>query len=907
MPPSKKRSMLTCSKYRALKSQRLDKPELGLVNSTCSSVSVAHVHSIDDASPPLPPKSFPSIKLYSIVAPSKGFDLSIIRSDSFDPSSYKQNIASIISRASQFSFIDFVPESISPRSNDRTSDHCLNTRVGVSMNQQSTITSFLSSPHCSSTSIDPRFTVSTSSLLIDKSRCLVEDFMLLPKDKPVIILLPKLAESRRKFISNITRFPVTQFGTVRSTKYYVIKGFVKSNVKYDACKDSLLTVSEVKSAFSLKRNNGYGVTIQVSEDCVTIPRNNVSKNDTMLIKWIDVLNGGKTGIQVWSKLAKFRDFSSVLNSHCSIRDESNSHLAILTFIHQELWSDKYALMFLLSRYYMVLNKKRREQSIKLNKGSKEIGTQYKPNISDFNANSVNSLIEKTFLKCIKECYTDFTEINSLILSTSDISMLVNEYKLKLPEHYLIMKNIFGYDKKEKMERNNHLVRRGYYDRVCFYQYLVQSRVRWNHTFTYWGIINTCSVYGKNGGKSLSQAGTFFGNCVSMQTLMNKTKEWRDDMSNAIFKKLETESKLVCCLDNNQKGHNLKYQRFGKSNKYVKVTGTVLIKYNHCLPECFDIIQKMKLTYTKQMVPSPFLMPHFEQLYDESEVMSARDIIQCILEITKVPKNLRKLSIYPSTEEENVDFSGKRVEAYVHIAKTVITIDLVRTVCAGVFTKTGQQTKFVKYTPTQWKTDGFINIFKYMKEMKNIILNKKTSIFQHKTVQQWNPDSKYIFKSIVPKVFMYDEMTTDGYGMCIVELMSLHGILTKTTSNPNNKRWQLTSNWQEKTMLICLDGLSLDRHRGFKTKLCKMNMKFTDTFEQTLQFQKALTRVMAVSGPLHMAFHMLQVIFDVYRHLLSNIQLCLGWKKINMSKVSQNYRVCLALTEILYEEIFVFSL
>ena len=70
----------------------------------------------------------------------------------------------------------------------------------------------------------------------------------------------------------------------------------------------------------------------------------------------------------------------------------------------------------------------------------------------------------------------------------------------------------------------------------------------------------------------------------------------------------------------------------------------------------------------------------------------------------------------------------------------------------------------------------------------------SNLFQHtKTIQEWNINSKYLFKSIIPRVFLYDEMTTDGYGMCVIELMTLHGILLKTNNN-NNTRWTLADKW-----------------------------------------------------------------------------------------------------------------
>ena len=105
-----------------------------------------------------------------------------------------------------------------------------------------------------------------------------------------------------------------------------------------------------------------------------------------------------------------------------------------------------------------MNKKRREQLKKESDSNGYLGVQYKPNISDFNATAINKSIENTFLKSIQECYTDFTAINTPILSRDDIDKLVNAYKESLPEHYLIMKHMFGFNKKERWEKNKHLVR-----------------------------------------------------------------------------------------------------------------------------------------------------------------------------------------------------------------------------------------------------------------------------------------------------------------------------------------------------------------------------------------------------------------------------------------------------------------
>ena len=107
------------------------------------------------------------------------------------------------------------------------------------------------------------------------------------------------------------------------------------------------------------------------------------------------------------------------------------------------------------------------------------------------------------------------------------------------------------------------------------------------------------------------------------------------------------------------------------------------------------------------------------------------------------------------------------------------------------------------------------------------------------------------------------------------------------------------------MYLCLDGLSLDRHKLFCKKLIKLPFRFTKAYEQSLVFQKAVSRVTEESGPLHMAFHMLQCIYTVYKNLLLLFQNIVDWKKLKPTKVSDNFRLCESLCFMCYEEVFRF--
>ena len=171
------------------------------------------------------------------------------------------------------------------------------------------------------------------------------------------------------------------------------------------------------------------------------------------------------------------------------------------------------------------------------------------------------------------------------------------------------------------------------------------------------------------------------------------------------------------------------------------------------------------------------------------------------------------------------------------------------------------------------------------------------------MKKWNEYSQEIGEFIVPKVMLHDEITTDGYGKCLIELLTKHGMLLKTRDHEECYEWILGQMWENKHIILCLDGLSLDRHRGFYKKLVQLPLSFSKAYKQSLVFQKALTRVTEVSGPLHTAFHILQSIYIVHGSLLKCAQFCFGWKKIKFSKVSENYRLCVNMLNILYEEVF----
>ena len=61
----------------------------------------------------------------------------------------------------------------------------------------------------------------------------------------------------------------------------------------------------------------------------------------------------------------------------------------------------------------------------------------------------------------------------------------------------------------------------------------------------------------------------------------------------------------------------------------------------------------------------------------------------------------------------------------------------------------------------------------------------------------------------------DEIKTDGYGMAIIEILCLAGVLIKVKMYTDVYSWNLSKDWDQKTVYLCMDGLSLDIHRSFQ--------------------------------------------------------------------------------------------
>ena len=365
------------------------------------------------------------------------------------------------------------------------------------------------------------------------------------------------------------------------------------------------------------------------------------------------------------------------------------------------------------------------------------------------------------------------------------------------------------------------------------------------------------------------------------------------------------------MDNNQKGQPCKFQRDGCSNIFIKATGRI---FKGLIPfkcdnktELVDIhgsTLKVPITYIDQAIPSMYCMSPFEDFVNlnfrlppikpihNTTTTYCERVMDIVLhhDYSSLSNNRRK-----------IDFCGKRVDSYkVIIDLCGVVQHIIQKYCCNHELKMNEYKTWM-YQPISHQSQFRMKIAKLFSSSCATILPKYIS-FQTISVKTMIPNIDEETKLIVPKVSSCDEIKTDGFGMSLIEIMVLVGILIEKEETPTTtKQWLICNEYESIVLYLTMDGLSLDRYKSFRKKLRKIPQLFSNNYQQSIHFQKALSCAVENSGPLHVAFHMLQVVYIVFNVLLKNAIGVIEWKKIQMSKVSDCFQSTKAMALLLLEQ------
>ena len=172
-----------------------------------------------------------------------------------------------------------------------------------------------------------------------------------------------------------------------------------------------------------------------------------------------------------------------------------------------------------------------------------------------------------------------------------------------------------------------------------------------------------------------------------------------------------------------------------------------------------------MTYVNQMIVNPINFSVFEK--DVEYMMIVGQVRNSLLRVNRYEGHAVK-----------IDMTVKRVRTYTELVGIANTITHTIGPLLTGYNKTKDSYKIWKYQPTNFQCECRHSISKILHgEAKDFSAIK---LFQQHVVEEWNPGSKIATALIIPPVSMRDEIKIDGYGMAIIELLCLSGILLPTS-------------------------------------------------------------------------------------------------------------------------------
>ena len=136
----------------------------------------------------------------------------------------------------------------------------------------------------------------------------------------------------------------------------------------------------------------------------------------------------------------------------------------------------------------------------------------------------------------------------------------------------------------------------------------------------------------------------------------------------------------------------------------------------------------------------------------------------------------------------LDITGKRVETYCDLVNMADKLKFIILPFLTGYNNTKKVYKKWSLQPTEHYTDL----------RKQIVLRcyhetdtlREAIKLQDKVVHMWNPDSTKATSFIIPPVSLRDEIRTNGYGMAMIEILCLSGLLVHNVFADGVESWDL---------------------------------------------------------------------------------------------------------------------
>ena len=140
-------------------------------------------------------------------------------------------------------------------------------------------------------------------------------------------------------------------------------------------------------------------------------------------------------------------------------------------------------------------------------------------------------IDNAFFNAIASSHSDFHCLNEPLLATQQVASLISECEKLLLNHYIVMKRVLKFSKKEVEIRNMRLTQTKFHDRRLLRMLMAQARVLHSHDLPRFVIIGTGACYVRRQLASGLQRLTSSGISSSCVTLLRRIAPLSVDLDN----------------------------------------------------------------------------------------------------------------------------------------------------------------------------------------------------------------------------------------------------------------------------------------------------------------------------------------------------------------------------------------
>jgi hypothetical protein len=687
---------------------------------------------------------------------------------------------------------------------------------------------------------------------INMRKLILEDFILLELGTDVRILVSPNHSTYDHF-SKLPHESVMQWDSSDpSTRMYCYDAVVTTNAQLSGLSNGMWTRERL---MHLMTYEGGGAVIFV------IPGTN---RTSIQLKWAEFVEHCTT-LQLWAEIPNHRDFRKMLLPKRKNRDNLTQ---LYNRLVKEVFGDKGALCLVHSAYRTVLAELTKSST----KESKEDLTP-KDKPEEFYI-FINELVKKR----IDECYGNFVNLQSPVLSQEDMTQVIQKLQQTCPQELSLTKQLLRID--ERIKRKGDIMSLHlfpHYEKLVFWKFFSNQRMRFNQLLTPMASVVAAALYAKAASKNGQQVANYFGVALHPQNLRAKMKMYRADFDIRTKESLRKFAAHVYTFDNGQKGESLKHQRGGSCNKFAKFTAQCytepILPKRVWTRELKDL--KASITYFEQDIPSPPGMLPYEILFHPNKANPQK----MVNDFKAIYLMMEEGGIASPVADPLIDVSGRRVHRYADILDVVFELR--------------NQSKYAKNATYQFQPEH-LNSDHRRAIMDALVFNHQRKglypaayRFQRLAVHTFREGSDTIAKVLIPRVSLEDETTNKGSGDTVMKYLLNVGVVKLDFLT---KEWELGENWAEMLEIIVGDGLTMERIRNFERDLGKKGREYVQHFKKMEVFLTAISRVIKLSGDLHLCFHFLGTVYlPYYPGFLQLIQSLLGWKKMDASDIAQTFQ------------------